>query len=571
MKLMDFGISKVTDATLAGDVNALTANGAMMGSPSYMSPEQVRSARDVNPRSDIWALGVVLFELLAASPPFVGETVGETFAKILNDPPTPLASVRSDLPAGLVAVVAQCLQKSVDQRIQSVSELALRLLPFAGGQAARSIDRIRRYSGPRSSRASGVAPAAESHQAPVEARSGGSNAPDQSSESPPPSAGTVGAPEGDTGPPWLRSAAWRGASPRGLGSLGLAAAVGALLCAAAVAAYVVGNRATPSPSAGASAAGVSTATAPAAPSTSLVEPMVGASTPSLPSPDSPVVSATQSIASPGSLPAATNHLVPPFPQGAHSAVAGDGGRPAAQVPVRRAPAGPSPLTPVPRSTRMLPLLRRRMRSPTRTRCFLGRVGSLPSDCWSSRPLSDRAARRALRRPRRSTSPRRASCSTRASISAGAATTPARSRSSKERTLSGGHQSPGSSSGARTSPQGSSSRHARYSSPWRASPFGRRKPDNRRPPAQRAPACRILFAPASRASSCGSRAFRRSRSPSTSTARSFRRRPSLRPACSSPVTTKSPRNRRRGTRPTRPSIFEKARRARSSSNRIRRWQ
>src|SRR5262252_3026773 len=96
VKVLDFGISKA--ATAAGSV-ALTATAAFMGSPLYMSPEQVRSARDVDARTDIWSLGVVLHELLTGVPVYRAETASAVMAMIAADPPVPVRAVRPDVPA----------------------------------------------------------------------------------------------------------------------------------------------------------------------------------------------------------------------------------------------------------------------------------------------------------------------------------------------------------------------------------------------------------------------------------------------------------------------------------------
>ncbi len=117
-----------------------------MGSPNYMSPEQVRSAKNVDSRSDIWSLGVILYELLTGVCPFAGESLGDTLAKIVSEAAEPIGKHRRDLPAGLAAVIHRCLHRRLDARVQSVGELASALLPFAPREAAVSVDRIQRLS-----------------------------------------------------------------------------------------------------------------------------------------------------------------------------------------------------------------------------------------------------------------------------------------------------------------------------------------------------------------------------------------------------------------------------------------
>jgi eukaryotic-like serine/threonine-protein kinase len=143
VKVLDFGISKKVASEAGGAANpALTRTAAVLGSPRYMSPEQLRSARDVDARSDIWALGVTLFELLSGAQPFATGTLAEVCAAILKDQPTELATVRADLPFELCAVVHRCLEKDPDARFADLAELAAALAPFGPASAAQSVERV---------------------------------------------------------------------------------------------------------------------------------------------------------------------------------------------------------------------------------------------------------------------------------------------------------------------------------------------------------------------------------------------------------------------------------------------
>jgi len=138
IKVLDFGISKPTfEQTMT-----LTSSRAVLGSPAYMSPEQVRSPRTVDARTDIWSIGVVLYELLTTRMPFDGEQVGELFAAILEREPPSLRRSRPDVAEGLERVIAKCLAKKREDRYLDVAELAMALAPYATGGQVRSIDRI---------------------------------------------------------------------------------------------------------------------------------------------------------------------------------------------------------------------------------------------------------------------------------------------------------------------------------------------------------------------------------------------------------------------------------------------
>jgi eukaryotic-like serine/threonine-protein kinase len=142
VKVLDFGISKVIAPETGGAPNVLTASTSVLGSPLYMAPEQVRRSKSVDARADVWAVGVILFELLAGQPPFDAENVADVFVAILHQAPRPLHLLRPDLPDGIEAVVMRCLAKDASQRFGNVSELAAALSPFGPPHAQMSVDRI---------------------------------------------------------------------------------------------------------------------------------------------------------------------------------------------------------------------------------------------------------------------------------------------------------------------------------------------------------------------------------------------------------------------------------------------
>ena len=143
IKVLDFGISKTADPQSA----ALTKTSALMGTAFYMSPEQLIAPKTVDHRSDIWSLGVILYELLTGKPPFMGESVPEIIGGILSNSPESLRTKRPDLPAGIEAVVTKCMQTKADDRYQSVATLAAALGPYAADRDRISVEAIARVLG----------------------------------------------------------------------------------------------------------------------------------------------------------------------------------------------------------------------------------------------------------------------------------------------------------------------------------------------------------------------------------------------------------------------------------------
>jgi serine/threonine-protein kinase len=130
VKVLDFGLVK--------EIGSNTGNSTVFGSPAYLSPEQTRSARGVDERTDIWALGVCLYEMLTGRLPFVGRSVMDAYARILRDPVPPLAAPH--VPVMLERVVLKCLEKDRTKRFANVVELARALEACLG--ETRTSERI---------------------------------------------------------------------------------------------------------------------------------------------------------------------------------------------------------------------------------------------------------------------------------------------------------------------------------------------------------------------------------------------------------------------------------------------
>lgn len=148
VKVLDFGISKVTFAPDDTRRQGLTTGGALLGSPQYMSPEQITDPRGVTHKSDLWSLGVILYELLTAKMPFDGPNVVGVLTAIALEEPQHIRTHRPDLPSDLADTVMRCLSKDPEQRPADIAELSLGLVVDAASEARASrVAHIqRRYS-----------------------------------------------------------------------------------------------------------------------------------------------------------------------------------------------------------------------------------------------------------------------------------------------------------------------------------------------------------------------------------------------------------------------------------------
>jgi serine/threonine-protein kinase len=152
VKVLDFGISK-----LAGTDLALTSESQALGSPLYMSPEQMSSSKSVDQRSDIWALGIILYQLVAGSTPFHADTLQALCARVLTGAPTPLGHHRNDAPPGFEALLLRCLERDRDRRFRDVAELAAAMAAYAPPHARVYAERVARVVNMKGARA-GSAP-----------------------------------------------------------------------------------------------------------------------------------------------------------------------------------------------------------------------------------------------------------------------------------------------------------------------------------------------------------------------------------------------------------------------------
>ena len=148
VKVLDFGISKLVGPKDRPTLE-MTVTSDLLGSPFYMSPEQMMSTRDVDVRTDIWSLGVILYKLITGTVPFRGETITQVCGEVLQRLPAAPSTLRAGLPYGLDAVVLRCLEKDRTHRYSNVAELAAALVPFGGEGAQTSAHRCARMLGVR--------------------------------------------------------------------------------------------------------------------------------------------------------------------------------------------------------------------------------------------------------------------------------------------------------------------------------------------------------------------------------------------------------------------------------------
>ncbi len=188
-KVLDFGISKVSDTSAL----TLTRTGAAMGTPMYMSIEQLCGDKDLDARADVYALGVILYEAVTGQAPFQAETFSELAIKVATvEPPGP-KQIRPELPAALASVIGAAMAKKREHRLSSVEELVERLEPFASEPSFRAsmthaqnpIPAVPGESTPPPRSASPLAPARPVEASPTYAKP----------SSPPPDKGLAGRPK----------------------------------------------------------------------------------------------------------------------------------------------------------------------------------------------------------------------------------------------------------------------------------------------------------------------------------------------------------------------------------------
>jgi eukaryotic-like serine/threonine-protein kinase len=141
VKVLDFGVSKIVDQELGAEAS-LTGSGTALGSPGYMSPEQMTDAREVDVRSDVWSLGALLYRLVGGRLPYRGESIVAVLAAMTIEPLIPLSSLAAEVTPELDAIVARCLATDKVERYTNLAELAIALLPYASARGRISVEQI---------------------------------------------------------------------------------------------------------------------------------------------------------------------------------------------------------------------------------------------------------------------------------------------------------------------------------------------------------------------------------------------------------------------------------------------
>ncbi|XXY47881.1 serine/threonine-protein kinase [Sorangium sp. So ce269] len=183
VKVLDFGIAKLLGPVDELGADSLTSQNAMVGSPLYMSPEQMRASRAVDTRSDLWSLGVALYQALSGKLPFEAETFGELILQVMQERPAPLSSLRAEVPEALSHAIMRCLERSPEERWQDVAQLAAALAPFA---PARARPLVERAQATLAVRGRGSLPSALPGQAPAAPPAGAADTPPVSATLPAP-------------------------------------------------------------------------------------------------------------------------------------------------------------------------------------------------------------------------------------------------------------------------------------------------------------------------------------------------------------------------------------------------
>jgi eukaryotic-like serine/threonine-protein kinase len=169
VKVLDFGLSKAPKGMVSA--GSITAAHATFGTPRYMSPEQVRSTKDVDARTDQHALAIILFELLTGKAPFEAANAVELMVKISVHPAPPARSLRDTVPAGLDRAVARALAKDPAARFPTLREFAHAIAPFGGPNAKSWATNIEAIFGPTTRRGRGGDADAAASEAPTLPRS----------------------------------------------------------------------------------------------------------------------------------------------------------------------------------------------------------------------------------------------------------------------------------------------------------------------------------------------------------------------------------------------------------------